>query len=139
MRVETQSDEAGWRRRRAQEHAGDSDWPAAWPEGLDYLRINGRREFEAPIAAPFMPLQVRSASPSVRFVYACLRMGVARNAGELERASGLPARTVRHAVRWLVDRGFADRMPELRDARKYRLSMRAPRSPVVGPEAILAC
>lgn len=118
QRVET---DARSSEREAQARAaGDSEWPAAWPEGLDYVRVNGASAIDAS-SGPFMPVLLESASPSVRFVYACFRLGVARSVAGLREATGLPARTVRHAVRWLVDRGLVERIPDLGDARRVQL------------------
>lgn len=116
QRVET---EEPARQQRPQRDV-DTEWPAAWPEGLEYLRVHGEIDATKPVL-PFLPVILDEASPSTRFVYACFRLGVAKSVEGLRQATGLPARTVRHAVRWLVDRGLMERISGLTDARRVFL------------------
>lgn len=91
---------------------GDSDWPAEAPRNLTTPRF-------LPTASSFpSPLEFPHASPSTRFVYACLQIKEPITAGELARCSGLPGRTVRYAINWLIRHGFARRVTRLADARQ---------------------
>ncbi len=51
-------------------------------------------------------------------VYLCLWMEAARTSRELRDCTGLPERTVRHAVKWMIEQGLARRQATLRDARQ---------------------
>lgn len=46
-------------------------------------------------------------------------MGAGRTVGALRESLGMPERTVREAVRWLVESGFATRRPVLGDTRRH--------------------
>jgi hypothetical protein len=72
------------------------------------------------------PLRFDGASPSVRFVYACLRLNGASSTGGLVACSGLPSRTVRYAVDWLVGNGLARRVTKIDDARKSIIALTEP-------------
>lgn len=61
---------------------------------------------------------MRRAPPSVRLAYACLALGMGSDVQALRDASGLPERTTRQAVRWLVAAGLARRVTPLKDARR---------------------
>lgn len=70
----------------------------------------------APAPSPF-PVLIRKSPPSVRLVFACVHLGAGRATTEITACSGLPARTVREAVRWLERQGIAERIAHLGDAR----------------------
>lgn len=93
----------------------DSDWPAADPR-----LANGRGIWAG---AALASGALRAAPPSVRLVYLCLRSGAGDSTSEVGRLSGLPERTVRYAVRWLVDRGLCERHPRLSDTRRIRFGL----------------
>lgn len=87
------------------------------------------------------PLLLRRAPPSVRLTYACLHLGMGHDGPSISDASGLPERTVRHAVRWLVDEGLARRVADLQDTRRTVLvPTEAPRwtADVAPAEAVVA-
>ena len=106
--------------------AGDSEWPAAWPEGLG--RVAHASVASASTSSVLPPLP--GASPSVRFVYASIRETGAITTSDIALRTGLPDRTVRHAVRWLAKQGLAIRLHVLGDARKNRIQVGAFRTPV---------
>ncbi len=60
---------------------------------------------------------MRSAPRSIRLAYAAIRLGV-HDPNDVARTTRLPPRTVRYAVRWLIDRDHVVRRPRLGDARR---------------------
>ena len=86
------------------------------------------------------PLLLRRAPPSVRLTYACLHLGMGHDGPSVSEASGLPERTVRHAVRWLVDEGLVRRVADLQDTRRaFLVPTGAPQwTADVAPEAVVA-
>lgn len=97
----------------------DSDWPAAWPERMA-LR------FPLP-ASPAPSARVEPAPPtSARTVLTALEPGTSRTIQDLLERTRLPARTLRHAVRWLEVQGKVERISQLGDARRGLVRLRTP-------------
>ncbi len=108
-----------------------------------------RRSSREPLAIPgivvarpepgarLLPVLVLDAPPSVRLVYLCLWMEAARTSRELRDCTGLPERTVRHAIKWMIEQGIARRQTTLQDARQdyILLNREAPEVPPTVPHA----
>lgn len=88
-------------------------WP--WPTKPD------RPSFVVDRPKLHFPVLLKRAPPSVRLTYAALRLRMGRDANEIAESSGLPPRTVRYAVRWLIDEGLVVRRPRLDDTRRHVL------------------
>ena len=114
QRVETEE-----RSLQSRRDATDSDWPAAWPE-----RIGIR--FPLP-ARPRTPEPIAPAPPtSARTVLTALAPGTSSSIPDLLERTRLPARTLRHAVRWLEVQGKVERIGQLGDARRNLVRLRTP-------------
>lgn len=64
-------------------------------------------------------LDIEDLPPSVKFIYKMLELHGSLTMRELVGLTNLPARTVRHALKTLVEKGLVERMISLRDARVY--------------------
>ena len=97
----------------------DSEWPAAWPDRL---------AVRTPLPAnPTPSACVEPAPPtSARTVLTALDPGTSRTIPDLLERTRLPARTLRHAVRWLEVQGKVERISQLGDARRSLVRLRTP-------------
>lgn len=97
----------------------DTEWPAAWPERL---------ALRSPMPAnPAPSAPVEPAPPtSARTVLTALEAGTTRTIPDLLERTRLPARTLRHAVRWLEVQGKVERISQLGDARRSLVRLRTP-------------
>jgi hypothetical protein len=97
----------------------DTEWPAQWPEGLHVrFPLPARPTKQAPVE----PLPPTSA----RTVLTALAPGTSQTIPDLLQRTRLPARTLRHAVRWLEIQGKVERIGQLGDARRNLVRLRVP-------------
>lgn len=95
----------------------DNEWPAAWPDRIPVRFALAPR--------PARPVLVEPAPPtSARTVLTALEPGTSRTIPDLLERTRLPARTLRHAVRWLEVQGKVERISYLGDARRNLVRLR---------------